>query len=150
MSIFTKISDIRKNTTTYKAGLLQTKAYRTLKNKTTLTLKPYKISAVDWACLGVLFDAQIPLRASEVAKQMDVELPFITEISKQLSKDKIIEFKKDPKDSRIKLISLTEKGRSLVPEVEKVMRAESKKWFVGASIRDLVGYLRVLNKIVEN
>ncbi len=147
MSLLTNLIENRNNLTTYQVGLLQAKVYRILKQRTTLLLKPYTLSTVDWAYLGVLFDRKSPIRSSEMALELDVELPFITELSGKLEKKGLIVFQKDPSDGRIKHLILTKKGTELVPTIESILRKDSKEWLGDIGIRDILTYVTVLKKI---
>lgn len=150
ISFIKKVNTARKNLKTYRVGLLQAKAYRSLKNRTAVALKPYGLGTVDWAFLGVLNDAIKPIRFAEMAGLLDVDAPFITELIGKLIKKDLIEFERDAKDKRIKLLRLSNKGKKMVPEIESVMRSKSKEWLKGLSVNEVLTYISVLKKISEN
>jgi len=142
-----KLHNTRHNLKTYQVGLLQTKAYRKLNKYTQEALKPYQIGTVEWALLGVLYDTQKPMSLKKIATKLDVEPPFVTELIEKLKKQKLVSLEKSKQDGRKKLLSLSEKGQNLVPEIEKMLFRESKKWLSGLSISDVINYIHVLNKI---
>jgi DNA-binding MarR family transcriptional regulator len=149
MSIFRKIASAARNRTTYAAGLLQAKAYRILKQRTTELLAPAGISTIEWAFLGLLIDND-SLRAQEAAYELGVEAPFVTVMAANLSKKGFVSIAKDADDSRAKNISLTATGKRFVAKTETELRAGMRGLVSGASPNDLLGYLAVLECIVEN
>ena len=150
MKIFRDINEARKNLTTYKVGLLQTKAYRNLKSKTSEALKPYKVSSVEWAFLGILHEYKDGIRPKNLADVLGVEAPFITSLAIKFEKQKILEYKKDDLDGRAKKLLLTDKGHNLAIEIEALLRKESKKWLEGISIREIITFIKVLKKLSED
>ncbi len=81
--------------TTYNTGLLQTKAYRILKSHTTELLRPYGITTIEWAFLGVLKDHKQGLRAVTIAQIIGVEQPFVTVLSNHLKKKQLVQIAPD-------------------------------------------------------
>jgi len=150
MGIIRKIADASHQNTTYRVGLLQSRAYRALKNFTDDALKPYGISSVEWAFLGALLDAESGLRTGEAADILGVEAPFVTVIVAEFSEKGLIEHASDPKDGRAKIIRLAPKGRALVPEIEKSLRGKMRPLIAGVSPGELLGYLTALQKISDN
>ena len=147
--LLTKLRSASHNRTSYRVGLLQAKAYRILKQKTNLVLAPYGITATDWALLGLLSDKQT-LRMSHVAEELGVEPPFVSEMVKQLQKKHLITLVKDTTDTRVKGMSLTPEGVLFVSTTEPVVRASMRPLIGSASMRDILGYLSVLEHIVNN
>lgn len=135
---------------TYQIGLLQSKAYRVLNQETAKVLEPYKISPIDWAILGLIYDNQkTGLRFSGLAKELGVEAPFITERSIVLQKLGLITQTTDEKDKRVKYLSLTSKGNDLVPTVDKLLIKAMRPLLDKTTIADLRGYKHVLESIAS-
>ena len=149
MGIFRKLTSAAHNRTTYRAGLLQAKAYRILKQRTTELLAPAGISTIEWAFLGLLIDND-SLRARETAYELGVEPPFVTVMAAKLSKKGFVIITKDADDSRAKNISLSEVGRQFVTTTEIELRSGMRGVIAGANPGDLLGYLAILECIVEN
>lgn len=137
--------------TTYGIGLLQTKAYRILNQQTAQALKKDKIVPVDWALLGLLYDSKTNLRMSELAFQLGVEAPFITERGQVLEKLGLIKISALPnEDRRVKYITLTALAREKIPEIETTLIKVMRPLLQGASIKDALGYKKILENIVNN
>lgn len=148
--LFKKIQSASHNRTSYRVGLLQAKAYRILKNYTGKLLAAYELSTVDWALLGLLHDHPKGMRSSILAQELGVEAPFITSLFGKLNTMGLVESKRDEKDSRAKILSLTAKGASSVEKIEKELRSAMKPLLSGSSIGDLLSYVSVLETIIEN
>ena len=136
--------------TTYNTGLVQTKAYRALKNRTDFLLKDHNISTVSWAFLGSLYEHTLGMRSTELAEVLGVEPPFVTQIYQSLHKQGFVEMKIVPEDRRAKLIILTVMGRKFVEVTEKYLRKEMRVLLKDLSIKEILTYIKVISKIVEN
>jgi DNA-binding MarR family transcriptional regulator len=150
MSLLKKIQTVARNNTTYQVGLLQTKAYRVLKQHTAKVLAEFDVSTIEWAFLGLLHDAPQGMRLNVVAQELGVEAPFVTQMTTKLKKTGYFEHSEDPEDSRAKIIMLTKKGRDFVTMAEKHLRTETKVLFEGVSGSDLLTYITVLDTIIKN
>ena len=85
IQILEKLKRASYNRKTYRVGLLQAKAYRILKSRTTKILEPFDISTIEWAFLGLLYD-KASLRTKVAARELGVEAPFITALVSSLKK----------------------------------------------------------------
>ena len=145
--IFTRI---KHGLTTYRMGLLQARAYRVLKKYSSDELFAVDLSTLDWALLGLLYDEPKGFRLSRVALLLGVEAPFVTEIVRELKRKGYIAQTSDPKDSRAKIVVLTEKGKAFVPVFDKSLRSRLKYLLSGVSPKDFYGYIKVLEAIIKN
>ena len=151
ISFVKKLREVSQIRTTYRAGLLQDKAYRVLKRNTASALETYKISTVEWAYLGFIYDNPKGVRLITVAKTLGVEAPFVTDITnKFLFHGTLVTTEADLKDKRAKLVKLSDTGRNFVDEVEIFLKQKIKPLLEDISPIDLAGYLSVLSRIVEN
>ncbi|MES2437066.1 MAG: hypothetical protein V4519_03560 [Patescibacteria group bacterium] len=150
MGLFKKIKTVTSTTTTYRAGLLQTKAYRALKQHTAAVLDDSNISTVEWGFLGLLRENPKGLRLSILANELGVEAPFVTQMVNRLKPKGFFEVVTDPEDSRAKIMCLTQKGIEFVDSTEKILREKTRRLFHGASLTDLAAYLTVLQTIIDN
>ncbi len=151
--MFELVTNIKKaahHHTTYRVGLLQAKAYRALKSHTSECLRPHHLSTVEWAFLGILFDAPMGMRASAAGKELGVEAPFITTLAQKCKGKGWIELIADDADRRARIVHMTEAGNAFVKKIEREVRTHMKPLIEGVSARDLVSYINVLMRIVEN
>lgn len=142
-----EILQIRNNLRTYRIGLLQTKAYRKLKELTNEALSPFGMSSIEWAFFGLLLDNKVGIRSKELAEKLGVEAPFITSLIPKFEKNSWVRFEKDPEDSRAKQIVITPRGIAKAEEIEAMLRKESKAWFSDLSIKEVLIYIKVIEKI---
>ncbi len=131
---------------TAQAGLLQSQAYRALKSYMSNYLGSYEVSLTEWALLG-LVTAPGGVRPSELAYQLQVELPLVTSLTNRLVKKDYIKRTKDPEDGRAKLIQLTDNGQDFVARLEIELRTDMKRFLADVAPEELVIYIRVLAKI---
>jgi len=131
---------------TYAVGLLQAKAYRRLKNYLSKQLLEFDLTMPQWAFLGLVFESK-SLRLSYIAEMMEVEAPFATAIADQMYNKGFINRIEDKVDRRAKLISLTETGKRLVPNVEKGIKNAMRKIYKNISQEELGVYIKVLDAI---
>ncbi len=148
--IFKKISAAARNTTTYRIGLLQAKAYRVLKQHTAKALEPLDISTIEWAFLGLLTETPAGIRAAVAAEELGVEAPFVSALLKKLEKKQLIDAAEDTTDSRAKLLRLTKKGEAFVASTEQHLRAAMRPLVAGVSLSDLLAYISVLEAISKH
>lgn len=135
---------------TYQVGLLQAKAYRLLKQRTNRILTVFDISTLDWALLGLLAENPGGLRLSAIAEELGVEAPLVTRMIQKLQKKAYVEFKEDPTDSRAKIVGLTRNGAEFVKKTEAHVRKNMKSMLNEIPPADLLAYIAVLRKIIEN
>jgi MarR family transcriptional regulator for hemolysin len=145
-----RIRELARARTTYHIGLIQTKAYRLLKQRTAKALAPEKITPAEWAFLGVLYDAPGSIRLNKVADALGVEAPFVTAMMRKLQKNQYLQLEADPDDSRAKAICLTDEGRAFVQRTEKTLRETMKPLIKGISMQDLLTFLSVTQRLIEN
>lgn len=132
---------------TYHAGLLQAKAYRTLKSFLSLRLAAYDLSMPEWALIGHLYSSKEGLRLADISVLLNVEAPFSTHLVKQLERKELVSRRPDPVDSRAKRVIVTDLGQAKIPQIEAHLRSEMKSWLSDISANDLMTYIKVLEVI---
>ena len=135
---------------TYHTGLMQAKAYRALKKHTRTMLQQYQLSTLDWALLGLLREATKGMRSLTIATDLGVEQPFVTVMLAKLKEKDLVTIVPDPSDGRAKLVTLTQKAKKLMPEIEKILRKSVSPLLQGASVQEVIMYVKVLEIIVAN
>lgn len=121
-----RLIGIREPVKTYDLLRLQARSYRLLKNEIDAYLTTYKISALDWMVLGLLYKDHEGLKFGVIATELGVEPPFVTELVSGLEKRKYITIKESPVDKRSKIVKLTNKAIKLISDVEKNLQAKLK------------------------
>lgn len=135
---------------TYKAGLLQAKAFRILKYRTNEVLRPFSINATDWGVLGLLIDEKTGMQLRMIAEEVGVKPPYITRSVTILSKLGYVGLKRSEVDARAQNAFITDKGKSFVQSTEKVVSKQLQETFLGISARSLLGYVQTLDSVVSS
>jgi len=136
--------------TTYRVGLLQAKAFRLLNARTAELLRPHGLRPLEWAMMGLLFDEAGGMRPASLAKALGVKPPQITTVLGRLRGAGLFSVRVDEDDRRYKCVAITDKGKELVPNVERDLRGSMRGLVEGVSPRDMAGYADVLAAIVRN
>lgn len=144
------MKDILKYRKSYKAGLLQAKAFRILKHRTNLALSPFKVNATDWGVLGMLIEAKEGVQLRAIAEEVGVKQPYITKSIANLTALGYVETQLNKHDTRARDAYITEKGRDFAKMAEKVVVGQLKVTFAGVSMRSLYGYVKTLDTVVTN
>lgn len=144
---FKKINPLNQYTT-YNTGLLQAKAYRYLKQYISDVLRKYDLSSLEWAMLGQLFDNE-KMRAVDIAKRLGVEAPLVTNLVDTLEKKQLATRVSDSADRRAKHITLSDKGKALVPVIESHMKQKMKELLKGLRTSEILTYIKVLEQIAS-
>jgi MarR family transcriptional regulator for hemolysin len=152
MGYLERFKSAARNRTTYRAGLLQAKAYRILKLRTNRELNRIEIgiSSIHWALLGLLHDEPQGMRPREAALELGVEAAFVTALVADLKKKGFVESRADENDNRAKRLSITQKGDAFVSATEPKLRAAMRPLIHGLSINEITAYRLALEKIVGN
>lgn len=131
---------------TYRAGLLQSQAYRALSSFMTAQLEPFRLSLPEWALLGHLSHSD-GLRPSDVSKLLSVKRPVATRLIASLEGKSLLCRAAHPADSRASIIKTTPEGQRLVVTIESTLRAEMRGFLADVTLEELAVYVRVLEKI---
>jgi DNA-binding MarR family transcriptional regulator len=91
------------------------------KQRTSYLSERYNIPEAELRCL-LLFSGERYLTAKGVAQRLEVAKSRVTKIIDGLIQKRLVETMDDPKDARIKLISLTPEGQKRAEEIETVSR----------------------------
>lgn len=134
------------NLSTYKAGLLQSKAHRTLTTFMRDQLKPYNMTLPEWATLGLTYDLH-GIRPSEIADLLGVKPPVATSLLNKLEKKHLVTRQQHVADSRAHIITITSDGAKLITLVETTLRKELRRYFNDISVKEFSEYIRILTKL---
>jgi DNA-binding MarR family transcriptional regulator len=91
-----------------------------------------------------------PLPMSEIARIIDKDKSTITALVNKLIKLGYVQKSKDSSDARISLISLTEKGAALKPDILLIGRDLRERAYQGISDEEGETLIRLLTKVDEN
>ncbi len=133
----------------YSTGLLQGKAYRALNISLTKVLFPHDLSIPEWKLLGQLYDHG-ELRLADLSDRLNVEPPLVTSLIDRLEKKEFVNRIAHLHDKRAKIITITSKGKSILPQIEPEVKKAMGILLLGVTRDELLSYIKVLQTIVNN
>jgi DNA-binding MarR family transcriptional regulator len=138
-------------TPTYYAGIMQSKAYRVLKQLMAKLLKKHDLTMMDWAMLGLVYEAgRKGIRITDLAAQLDTTKAFVTNHINLLEAKRLVSRAVDVTDTRARIVKLEPKARPKVAQIEKELRADMREHLYGTiAPSELEAYVRVLNQIAS-
>lgn len=138
--------------TTYQSGVAQATAHRLVNRVVADFLLQYGLTPMQWFALGYIYDAGAAgCRLSDLARQLDTTLPYITNTVALLESKGCVKKITHVGDSRIKLVSITSRYRSTVKKIESELRARLRETLYSEdriSRDELMAYIHVLYKII--
>lgn len=133
----------------YTSGLLQVNSYRILQFHITKVVKNFDINVIQWFILGKIYESQ-EVTSAEIAELLKVEPPLITNLTDGLVEMKLIAKNPSKNDKRLKILTLTQRGRNHIGRVEKSLQIEIARLLDGLTTKELTTYNKVLRTIVTN
>ncbi|CAN5199048.1 hypothetical protein BH09PAT3_BH09PAT3_5780 [soil metagenome] len=135
---------------TYQKTMLQTVAYKYIRETIGSTLKTFKLNTSQWMIMGILRDSKEGQTASKIASMMQVEVPLITTLSQPLLAMGCIEQTTSEQDRRSKPLIITEGGEILTSRVEQAIAEDLKLLEANISQADLTQYFATLRQFIVN
>ena len=86
---------------------------------------------------------------SELLKKLKITKQSLNRVLKDLIKLDAIKFKKDYKDTRIKHVYLSEKGKKIFEQIFLIQKKRVHKAFLQSSSKEVLNFDNVLNKIIN-
>lgn len=134
------------NQSTYRAGLLQSRAYRALMTFLNSRLEPYNLTSSEWAVIGCLTESK-RLRPTAIAEQLGVKSPVATRLIRSLLNKGLLEITADKRDRRAVNVTLTKLGAQRSREIEAHLRTDMRAWLRDVDLKELNSYLGVMEQI---
>lgn len=140
--------DLR-NLSTYQAGILQSSAHRALGVYVSQLLQPYGLTMMQWFVLGLVFDAgKDGARMTELTKQLDTTMSFVTNHINRLESMNLVTRKVDTKDTRVRIVTIRSNARKKVEQIEREVRQGMRQGVYSRITQDeMRTYLTVLYKL---
>ena len=134
------------NITTYQSGISQATAFRIVKRHTANALKAYELTCMQWFTIGTVLDAGPDgIRLSDLAKELDTTLGYMTTTINQLEARNIVTRKDHGTDARTKLIAVTPSYVPTCRKIEADVRSKLRKVLYNKiSPEALANYVKVL------
>ncbi|MFA9288376.1 MAG: MarR family winged helix-turn-helix transcriptional regulator [Weeksellaceae bacterium] len=95
------------------------------------------ISALDWNTLGILAKSDEPKKYGDIAEELGVEAPVVTELLSHLESLKCIKIQTHPVDKRAKMVKITRKGVKMFEAIEQTNNTKYEDLLKNISEDDL-------------
>jgi DNA-binding MarR family transcriptional regulator len=134
----------------YEACLLHSRADRALKYIVSKQLEKWKMTRMEWLLLGSVERA--PKVSSghtmgELAQILDIKLSQLTALITGLTENKYVTQKIASHDKRTRYISITNKGKNILDDIEIDMRDSMQKWLGDIPKEQLEIYMQTVSLI---
>jgi DNA-binding MarR family transcriptional regulator len=106
------------------------------------------VTVAEWVLMRQLMGAEA-LAPSRLAERMGMTRGAISKLADRLIAKSLLRRAADPKDGRAQTLSLTAKGRKLVPELAALADANDSEFFAHLTPQDRAALLRILRGVVE-
>ncbi len=106
------------------------------------------VTVAEWVLMRVLHDFE-GLAPTPLAERMAMTKGAITKLASRLVEKRLIKREADPDDKRAQTLSLTSRGRSLVPKLAKIADENDGAFFDLLTASDRETLRRILGRIVK-
>ncbi len=106
------------------------------------------VTVAEWAFLRVLYDAA-PSAPSALAARMGMTKGAITKLAQRLIDKDLVARDADPDDGRAQFLTMTAKGRALVPKLAKFADANDAAFFDVLAAAERAALGRILKKLTD-
>ncbi len=110
----------------------------------------FKLDPRLWSILSVISSNPKGIQNKNIAKQLQIKAALVTMRSKELIEADYVVVKKDINDSRAKQMTLSNKGKTYISEVNAKLSLKLEEVVDGISDDELEIYFKVLQVIINN
>jgi DNA-binding MarR family transcriptional regulator len=137
--------------TTYQSGVVQSRAWRTIKRLSDDWLRQYSITTAQWIIIGMVLDTgKQGIRITDLAKQTDTTLSFLTHTVNLLESKNILMRVDHASDSRAKMVRVADDYVKTCKKIEQELRVKfADTLYSKISRQDLAVYIKVLFQLGE-
>jgi DNA-binding MarR family transcriptional regulator len=112
------------------------------------TLKKHNLTLTEWLLIGSVIDSgKAGLRVSELADNLGVEMPVITNLANRAVDSGWVTRTTDSMDKRSKRIVATKTGNEKAMIIENELNSETAGWLLDLSPEMIKGYLHVVEEL---
>ena len=106
------------------------------------------VTVAEWALMRMLYNEK-PRPSSEIAKSMGMTKGAITKLANRLIDKKLVARQPDSMDGRVQILSLTSKGKSLIPELAAIADLNDAESFAHLSEQNRKFLKQILEDTVK-
>jgi DNA-binding MarR family transcriptional regulator len=112
------------------------------------TMEGEGVTVAEWVLMRVLYDFE-SLAPTPLAEQMGMTKGAITKLASRLVEKRLVKREANPDDKRAQTLSLTSRGRSLIPRLGKIADENDAAFFGLLTASDRGNLNRILERIVK-
>ena len=127
-------------------GSLLARAARSWRRAADLGLRPFALTEATWLPLVHIARAPSPPRQKDLAASMSLDGSSVVRLLDNLEAAGLVQ-RREGKDRRAKIITLTPRGKAIADKVETVARRIRSAALAGLSDRDIATTVRVLHHV---
>lgn len=135
---------------TYKKAALQTIAYKCIRDSVNSVLTRFDLNSTQWMILGALYEQAVGLRMTDIAHDLQVEVPLITTLVQPLARKGLVRSHRGKADRRTKPLALTMDGQKLVRQIETTLGLALKPLERNLLPSEIDGYFHTLQIFIGN
>ena len=109
--------------------------------------EPLGLSSALWQVLGAIDEK--PLHMAQIARNMGLTRQSVRRTAMVLEKKGFVSFVENQDHKRAKLLALTQKGRTVLDQVNEIQMDWSNSLAKGFSTGDLTNAVRIMRELVE-
>lgn len=134
---------------TYKQALLEMVSYRNIRARVNQVLEIHQLNSTQWIILGLVGDHPNQMRVTDIARIIQVEGTFITNLVAELVKMGYVKLEKHPNDKRAKILGLTPDIMSKMQVIEQELTKQLGTFDAGTSPEERQLYFKVLESFIS-
>jgi DNA-binding MarR family transcriptional regulator len=108
------------------------------------------VTVAEWVILRELYELDIPVAPSEVAKNTRLTRGAISKLMDRLLVKKLVHREEGQDDRRYQTVQLTRSGLTLVPKLAKLADQNDEEFFGGLTANEKTTLLKIMKKIVDD
>lgn len=101
------------------------------------------------AILKVLYELG-DMNFKDIANKIRKSPQTITTLIKKLQKEGYVDYKISEQDKRNKLVTLTDKGKQVIPIMDQISKELYTKQYLGLSVQEITQCRNILSKMEQN
>jgi len=130
-------------------GFLVSRAHRSMRRWLMSRLEPLGLTYEQFRVLNVLYE-QDTVSQVAVADRANMDVTSLARMLERMERAGLIRREDSPDDSRVKLVVLTDKARSLAADITPIRTFGLETAMEGLSTKEVMDLRRMLNLVFEN
>ena len=131
----------------YTVMLAKIRAHRLTEEVMAGALTGFDVTLMQWLALGAIRKYDGVTSTTELAKELDVSMPYVSRVIKDLDEKSMVTVNAGSEDKRWRDITLTSKSKKLLDDSEPLVKQALKEWLKPIDKEHIDVYIQVLMKV---